>query len=132
MKLCDCFSGGLGLLQQKSVILWTELNICCFLQEELCSHRTLLNLREKLLQARKKPIYFISKDRAYTICTYTHTHMSVHTDLVMLQFSFQAVQAVENKFFVQLIVGVTDKPPHCFSFGFEVLPGAQSCLEMMT
>ncbi len=63
---------------------------------------------------------------------HVHTHTcTVHTHLVMLQLSFQAVQAVENKFFVQLIVGVADKPPNCFSFCFKILPGAQSCLEMI-
>lgn len=63
-----------------------------------------------------------------------HVHTdrhTAHTHLVMLQFSFQAVQVVENKFLVQLIVGITDKPPNCFSFCFKILPGAQSCLEMM-
>lgn len=80
LKLCDRFSGGLGLLQKKSLILRTELNICCLLQEEICSHRTLLDLREELLQARKKPIFYVSRYRAHTICMYTHTHvLYIHT-----------------------------------------------------
>lgn len=63
---------------------------------------------------------------------HVHKHTcSAHTHLVMLQFIFQAVQVVENKFFVQLIVGITDKPPNSFSFCFKILPGAQNCLEVM-
>lgn len=61
-----------------------------------------------------------------------HTHtLTVHTHLVLLQFSFQAVKAIENKVLVQLIVGITDKSPNCFSFRVKLLPGAQSCLKMM-
>ena len=67
----------------------------------------------------------MSKYRAYT--THTHTHI-LQTHLVMLQFSFQAVQAVENELFLQLIVGIGDKPPNRFSFCFKILPAAQSCL----
>lgn len=73
----------------------------------------------------------MSEYRAYTKFMYTYTVRTVDTHLVMLHFCFQAVQVVENKFFAQLIVGVTDKPPNCFSFCFKILPRAQSCLEMM-
>lgn len=49
----------------------------------------------------------------------------------MLEFSSLAVQAVENELFVQLVVGVADKPPNSFSLCFKVLPGAQSGLQMV-
>lgn len=74
LKLCDCFFGGLGLLYKKSLIFWTKMSICCFLQEKIRLHRTLLNLYKELLHARKKPIYCKSKYRGYTICMYIHVY----------------------------------------------------------
>ena len=56
---------------------------------------------------------------------------NTHTHLVMLQFSSQAVQAVENKLFVQLTVASADKPPNFFSLCFKILPGAQNSLKIM-
>lgn len=53
-----------------------------------------------------------------------------HTHLVMLQFNFQAVQAVEKEYLVQFIVSIADEPPNCFSFCFKTFPGAQRCLEV--
>lgn len=52
------------------------------------------------------------------------------THLILLKFSSLAVQAVENELFVQLMVGVADKPPNSFSLCFKVLPGAQSGLQI--
>lgn len=77
--MCDCFSGGLGLLYKKSLTFWTKLSICCFLQEKIRSHRTLLNLYEELLQARKKPIYCMSKIQSFHYM-HIHTHLLyIHT-----------------------------------------------------
>ena len=53
-----------------------------------------------------------------------------HTHLIAFQFSSQAVQAVEDKFPVQLIAGVADKPANNFSLCFEMLPGAECGLEV--
>ena len=78
LQLCDCLSGGLGLLQKQSQILRTELDICCLLQEEICSHTKLLDLCEELLQTRQMPMSCMSKYRElYTTCMNTQTHMCI-------------------------------------------------------
>lgn len=129
LKLCECFSGWLGLLEKKSGILRTKLNCFCLLEEESCTPSTLLKLCEELLQTRNT--YNLWEKTEHTLHACTHT-LIVFAHLVLLLFSFQAVQTVENKFFVQLFAGMTDKSPNGFSFCFKTLPGAQSCLEMMT
>lgn len=53
LKLCDGFSGGLGLLR-KSLFFGARLNPCRFFQKKVLLHRIHLSLHEKLLQQRKK------------------------------------------------------------------------------
>lgn len=125
--MCDGISGGLGLLQKEIFSFGAKLSICCFLQEEICSHRALHSLHEELLRAGEKQVHIVlakTESAAYAHC---HT-LSVRTHLALLYFSFQAVKAVENKVPVQLIAGTADKPPNCFSLRFKALPGAQCCL----
>lgn len=54
----------------------------------------------------------------------------MRTHLVVLLFTSQTLQAVKNKLFVQFVVSVGEKPPNCFSFHLEILPRAQSFLEV--
>lgn len=74
----------------------------------------------------KYTLYFNQIQNMHTVyaCTTSDYH------LVVLQFSFQAVHVVENKFFVEIDVGIADKPPDCFPLCFKILPGAQSRLKI--
>lgn len=93
-----------------------------------CTEHSLTFIRSSYMQERSQYIVRANTEDTLYACTYMFT---VHTNLVLLQFSFQAVQAIENKLLVQLVVGITNEPPNCFSFCFEILPWAQSCLKMM-
>lgn len=48
LKLCDCFSGGLGL-EQKSLTFGAKLKICSFCKKKICLYSIHLSLHEDLL-----------------------------------------------------------------------------------
>lgn len=66
LNLCDCFSGGLGLLH-KSLIFGAKLNICSFSKKKICLHRIHLSLHEKLLQQREMKIHLKCKYKVYVV-----------------------------------------------------------------
>lgn len=80
LKLCDCFSSRMGLLQKKRLILWTELNICRLLQQEICSYRTFFDSCKELLKANKnKNVYTVWASKGHLKYVYMHTHTLVRS-----------------------------------------------------
>lgn len=126
LQLCDSISGGLRLLQEDFFRFGTQLSVCRFLQEQICSHRALHSLHEELLRAREKQI-LTARGQRRRVSRWTHNfHMlSVISHLALLYFCSQAVKAVENEVPVQLFVSAVDEAPDCFSLCFKTLPGAQ-------
>lgn len=70
LKLCDCFSGGLGLLH-KSLIVGAKLKICSFSKKNVCLHRIHLSLQLKLLQQREIKINLKCKYKLYVLSVST-------------------------------------------------------------
>lgn len=126
LQLCDSISGGLRLLQEDFFRFGTQLSVCRFLQEQICSHRALHSLHEELLRAREKQV-LTARGQRRRVSRRTHNfHMlSVISHLALLYFCSQAVKAVENQVPVQLFVSAVDEAPDCFSLCFKTLPGAQ-------
>lgn len=80
LKLCDCFSGGPGLLC-KSVTFGAKLNPCSFSKKKIHLDWIHLRLHKKVLQQRKMKINVMSKYKALCQC-----ECASYTHLALLQF----------------------------------------------